>query len=491
MVVLKTVLDWIDHSQATEKTHTPTITDLTSDSRQVKPGCLFFALAGEQTSGACFIDAAIKNGASAVIVDETEPLSIMEEAVPIVRVKNARRALAKIAGQFFDPGPEACVAVTGTDGKSSTVSFTRQIWTSAGLKAASLGTLGLDAPDLTAFGQPKFGLTTPDPIGLHKLLGALKTSAVTHVAMEASSHGLDQFRIDGVRLNAAGFTNLSQDHLDYHGTMEKYFEAKARLFHEVLLPDGVAVLNADIPEYEALMAICKKRGLKVFNYGRNAASLRLEKLTACVQGYQIEIMVLGRPQELLLPLVGQFQIYNSLCALGLALATGIKEDVALNALTTLKGVAGRLQKVGTTSKGALIYVDYAHTPDAMEAVLTSMKPHCLGKMICVFGCGGDRDRLKRPLMGRIACKYADRVIVTDDNPRSEDPASIRGQILQACDANAIDIGGREDAIKYAIEQSGANDMVLILGKGHEHGQIVGHQVLPFDDVQVARACIGF
>jgi len=279
--------------------------------------------------------------------------------------------------------------------------------------------------------------------------------------------------------------------LDYHGSMIKYFEAKARLFSEVIVPDGVAVLNADIDEFEVLKSICRKRGLQVLDYGRNATSLRLESLTACSQGYRIAIAAFEKRHELLLPLVGQFQIYNSLCALGLALSTGVDVSTALGALENLKGVAGRLQPVGPTTTGASIYVDYAHTPDAMEAVLTSMRPHCSGQMICVFGCGGDRDKLKRPIMGQIACKYADVVIVTDDNPRSEDPAAIRKQIQLGCAVHVIDIGNREDAIRCAIDRACAGDMVLILGKGHEHGQIVGHQVLPFDDVQVARRWIQF
>ncbi len=489
LIRMNTILSWIGNPYAPENDHAVDVIDLSADSRQVKPGFLFFALPGEHTSGVCYIDAAIQNGACAVVVDEDESLLEIESTVPIIRVKNARFVLAKIAGQFFGPGPETCVAVTGTNGKSSTVSFTRQIWTFAGIRGASLGTLGLDVPDLAAYGQPKFGLTTPDPIGMHKLFAALKTSAISHMAMEASSHGLDQFRLDGVGLKAAGFTNLSQDHLDYHGSMNRYFEAKSRLFSQVILPDGVAVLNADIEECEPLKTICRKRGLQVLDYGRNATSVRLENIAPCSQGYEISIAVLGKRHNVVLPLVGQFQVYNSLCALGLALATGVEEATALDALTQLKGVAGRLQKVGLTSKGASVYVDYAHTPDAMEAVLTSMRPHCSGKVICVFGCGGDRDVFKRPIMGQIACKYADVVIVTDDNPRSEDPVSIREQIQSGCAVPIMDIAERDIAIKYAIEKAGADDMVLILGKGHEQGQIVGHQVLPFDDVQVARSCI--
>ena len=375
-------------------------------------------------------------------------------------------------------------AVTGTKGKSAVVGFVRQIWERLGLKAGSMGTLGLEAPGF-AGGE---SLTTPDQVRLHRDLAALAKAGVNHLAIEASSHGLDQYRLDGVRFRAAAFTNLGRDHLDYHGDLDHYLAAKMRLFDTLLPVDGSAVLNADIPEFEALQERCRAAGVAVRSFGRRTSDLRLDDVAALADGQRLCLTINGRSFETRLPLVGGFQAYNALAALGLVIACDGDLDGAVAALCHLQGVRGRLELVARHANGAPIYVDYAHTPDALETVLAAIRPHVSGRLAVVFGAGGDRDPGKRPLMGAACARLADRCIVTDDNPRGEDPALIRKAVLAAC-PGAKEIGARDDAIAQAITDLGPDDVLVIAGKGHESGQIVGDQVLPFDDGDVARAAV--
>jgi UDP-N-acetylmuramoyl-L-alanyl-D-glutamate--2,6-diaminopimelate ligase len=460
------------------------IRGLTADSRRVEPGWLFAALSGTRADGRAFIDDALARGAAAVLVPADAPLPALARPVPIIRDANPRRRLALIAARFHGAQPSVIAAVTGTQGKTSTVDFTRQLWKQLGCRAASLGTLGVVTTGLTTDGA----LTTPDPVELHRQLAELARGGTDHLAMEASSHGLDQFRLDGVVVTAAAFTNLGRDHLDYHPTMEAYLAAKRRLFETLLVPGGAAVLNADVPEFDSLYALCKKRRLRVLAYGRKGAEIRLESVTPGATGQHLVINLLGRRHEIDYPLAGQFQAMNGLAALGLVIGGGEEREAAVEALTKLTGVRGRLERVAVHPDGAPIYVDYAHKPGALETVLTTLRPHASGRLVVVFGCGGDRDRGKRPQMGEIAARLADRVIVTDDNPRSEDPASIRAEIL-AASPQAREIGDRAVAINTAIAELAAGDLLVIAGKGHETYQIVGDRTLPFDDASVARAAV--
>jgi UDP-N-acetylmuramoyl-L-alanyl-D-glutamate--2,6-diaminopimelate ligase len=463
----------------------PDIRGLTADSRTVKPGFLFAALAGSKLDGRRFVDDAVARGAVAVLTDDPAPLSTLALHRPPVHVifdPNPRRRLARIAARFYAPQPETMVAVTGTNGKTSVTVFTRQIWRHLGLRAASLGTIGIIGPD---FAQPG-ALTTPDPVTLHRELNVLARSGIDHVAIEASSHGLDQCRLDGLELGAAAFTNLTRDHLDYHRDMEAYFAAKARLFTELLPPDGTAVLNADSAEAARLGQLCRQRGQTVLTFGNAVgADLRLVAARPLDTGQELRLEVFGERRDLVLPLVGAFQASNALAALGLAIATGAPAEHALDALPRLSGAPGRLQHVATHGNGAPVIVDYAHTPDALATVLGTLRAHCRGRLVVVFGCGGDRDSGKRPEMGAIAQRLADRVIVTDDNPRSEDPAAIRRAILARC-PEAEEIGDRARAIRRGLALLEAGDLLLIAGKGHESGQIVAGITHPFDDAVIAR-----
>ncbi|HEY9163477.1 MAG TPA: UDP-N-acetylmuramoyl-L-alanyl-D-glutamate--2,6-diaminopimelate ligase, partial [Magnetovibrio sp.] len=373
---------------------------------------------------------------------------------------------------------------TGTNGKTSTASFLRQIWEQLGRKAVSLGTIGLHG---AGFDEPG-GLTTPDPVKLHETLQRLADAGVDGLAMEASSHGLAQFRLDGVRVRAAGFTNITRDHLDYHGTMQDYLAAKLRLFGDVVAEDGVAVINADVPEAEAVVAMARKRGLEVITYGQAGKRIRVLEREARPGAQRLSLMVGIQNYTIDMPLAGKFQAENALCALGLAIGLGADVDAAVAALTKLEGVPGRMQHVGG-ARGADVYVDYAHTPDALQNVLKALRPHTKNKLHVLFGCGGDRDAGKRPEMGRIASELADHVIVTDDNPRSEDAATIRAQIMAAT-PNGEEIADRRFAIRTAVQALGAGDVLVLAGKGHEQGQIIGSQVLPFDDVKEAQTAIG-
>ncbi len=403
-----------------------------------------------------------------------------------MRAADPRLLLAHIAAAIYNAQPANIAAVTGTNGKTSTAQFVREIATALGHKAASIGTLGVIGPGLDHYGT----LTTPDAITLHRILAELHGAGITHLCLEASSHGLVQARLEAVRIKAAGFTNLTRDHLDFHGTMENYYAAKARLFGEVLQPGGTAVINADVPEAADLAARAKAHGCNVLTYGLQGKELQLQKIAPHGAGQNLTIALFGKVHDVPLNIVGRFQVWNSLCALGLAIGLGLDAAQALAALPKLSGVHGRLQHVGTHPSGAAVFVDYAHTPDALETVLKALRPHvsASGRLLTVFGCGGNRDKGKRPVMGGIAQRLADIAIVTDDNPRFEDAATIRAEILSGCAPQPImrEIGDRHEAIRSAIAQLRAGDILVIAGKGHEPGQIVGDTVLPFDDGAVAR-----
>ena len=463
----------------------PEICGLTSDSRDVKPGYLFAALGGAHEHGRRYLGDALARGAAAILTDDAQ----LEQpvAVPVIVDRNPRRRLARMAARFYAPQPSTIAAVTGTNGKTSVAVFTRQIWTAQGLKAASIGTIGLVAPNVTRPGA----LTTPDPVKLHEILHDLLRSGVEHVALEASSHGLDQFRLDGVTLAAAAFNNLTRDHLDYHGDMAHYFAAKRRLFAELLPASAVAVINTDDQAGRSLVDIARSRGQRVITFGTAPdADLRLKSATPTTRGLTIEVGASGASaRQLELPLLGTFQAMNALAAVGLAIATGTSLDGALNVLPYLAGVPGRMELAATHPTGAPLIVDYAHTPDALETALTALRPHTAKRLSVVFGCGGDRDAGKRPQMGAIAARLADIAIVTDDNPRSEDPAAIRRAILAACPGGR-EIGDRRAAIRTAAKLLQAGDVLLIAGKGHESGQIIGARTLPFDDRIETRAAVG-
>jgi len=454
------------------------ITGLTADSRAVEPGYLFAALPGSNVDGRAYISDAVDKGASAILAPDGTKVDDLD--IPLITDTNPRRLFARLAAKYYKTQPEISVAVTGTNGKTSVAHFVRQIWQHAGHKAATLGTLGVTSTGADMPGS----LTTPDPVSLHKTLAALATDGVDHLAMEASSHGLDQFRLDGVRVIAAGFTNLSRDHLDYHGTMEAYLAAKMRLFSEVLVPGGVAVVNADTDQSDAIAQQCKARGICVITYGRTGRAIQLLNAKPKGAGQALDVVILDKRQQIEIPLAGSFQVMNALCAAGLALATGIEAPTVVTALEHLTGVPGRLEQVGTKGADAAVFVDYAHTPDALETALTALRPHTSGRLAVVFGAGGNRDAGKRPLMGHAAATHGDQVYVTDDNPRGEDAASIRSQIMAECSA-ATEIADRAEAIEAAIIGLQPGDTLLIAGKGHETGQIVGDKVLPFDDRAIA------
>ncbi|MGB0749439.1 MAG: UDP-N-acetylmuramoyl-L-alanyl-D-glutamate--2,6-diaminopimelate ligase [Magnetospiraceae bacterium] len=457
------------------------ITGLTADSRAVAPGFLFAALPGAKADGRAFIPSAVAQGAVAIL---SVPGAEAPAGVPLIVSDNPRRRLAEMAAAFHGAQPATIAAVTGTNGKTSVVTFTRQIWAALGLRAASLGTLGVTGPD----GHVSGSLTTPDPVALHASLAGLAADGVSHLAMEASSHGLDQYRLHGVRVRAAAFTNLSQDHLDYHGHMAAYLAAKQKLFSEILVEDGVAVLNGDDAASDSLIAACRARGLRVMTFGTVGADIRLDRRRTSDAGQHVSLTIDGARHEVFLPLAGDFQAMNVLAAMGLVLAGGAPVADVLAALPMLSGVPGRMEHIATTSYSAAVYVDYAHTPDALQTALNALRPHARGRLLVVFGAGGDRDRGKRPLMGAVAAKAADRVFVTDDNPRSEDPARIRAEILAAC-PGAEEIGDRGAAITRALAGLSEGDLLLVAGKGHETGQIVGDTVLPFDDRDYIRTVL--
>jgi UDP-N-acetylmuramoyl-L-alanyl-D-glutamate--2,6-diaminopimelate ligase len=460
------------------------VSGITVDSRRVRPGELFAAMPGSLHHGARFAPQAVAAGAAAVLTDRDGAEALADLPVPVVAADDARAALAFAAALWAGPPPGCVVAVTGTNGKTSVASFTRQLWEALGHRAANLGTTGVEG----AYDAPGM-LTTPEPVALHRLLADMARAGVTHAAMEASSHGLDQRRLEAVPLAAAGFTNLSQDHLDYHGTMEAYFAAKSGLFDRLLPEEGVAVVNLDDVHGRRIAEACAGRGQEVIGVGRaEDARLRVTGQRFDATGQDLLFRWQGRAASARLPLVGGFQAGNALLAAGLAIASGEAADAVLGTLPRLRGVRGRMELAATREGGAAVYVDYAHTPDAVATALRALRPHVLGRIVAVVGAGGDRDRGKRPMMGRAAAEHADAVIVTDDNPRSEDPAAIRAAVLEGA-PGAQEVGDRAEAILRGAAMLEAGDALLVMGKGHEAGQEVAGQVYPFDDREQASLAV--
>lgn len=455
------------------------VTGFAIDNRKVAPGTIFGAFQGAAFNGEDFIPAAIEAGAIAVVA---RPEAKVEGAIHIADA-NPRKAFAMIASRFFAPFPAHVAAITGTNGKTSTVEMTRQLWRMAGHSAASIGTLGI----ITADEQVRTGLTTPDIVTFLSNMAGLEREGVTHAIFEASSHGLDQYRIAGVPVSVVAFSNLSRDHLDYHGTMEAYFEAKMRLFDEVASENATAVIWADDEWSPKAIARAKERPLRLITVGTQGQGITLLSREPTQLGQTLEISVQGEVSKVKLPLIGAYQAANALVSAGIAIASGCDAEEVIANLARLQPVRGRLERAAISRSGAPVYVDYAHTPDGLEAAIAALRPHTKGKLILVFGAGGDRDAGKRPIMGEIATRDTDVVIVTDDNPRTEDPAEIRRQVLSGAPA-ALNIGDRREAIAEAIRQAAAEDIVMIAGKGHEVGQIIGDKVYPFDDVEVAREC---
>ncbi len=461
------------------------ITGLTADSREMAPGMLFAALPGTLTDGAKFVPQAVASGAAAILLTQGSPAG-QGLSIPVLEDGDPRRALALMAARFFASQPETIVGVTGTSGKTSIVSFLRQLWQAMGISAASLGTIGIDTPT----GPKALKLTTPDPVMLHKALADLADEGITHLALEASSHGLQQRRLDGIEFTAAAFTNLSRDHLDYHDTFEEYLKQKLRLF-DTLLGDGrPVVINADSDSAKPFLEIAQARNLQIITVGERGETLRLAQIKRDGFAQHLSIVHDGKTHHVALPLVGGFQALNALVAAGLCLACGADIDEVLPHLAQLKGAKGRLEHAGTSHTGAPVFIDYSHKPDALAKALEALRPYADGRLVVIFGCGGDRDRGKRPEMGQIACERADLVYVTDDNPRNEDPAAIRAEILKVA-SGAYEIGDRGEAIGTAISQLKSGDVLLVAGKGHETGQTIAGKVIPFSDHEaVASALAG-
>jgi UDP-N-acetylmuramoyl-L-alanyl-D-glutamate--2,6-diaminopimelate ligase len=454
----------------------PEITGLASDSRAVKPGFLFAALPGVKLDGAAFARQAVENGAAAVLARAG-----LDLGVPVIVEDNPRQRLAMIAARFYPRQPEMVVGVTGTNGKTSTVRFFAQIWAMLGEKAGSIGTLGASAPGF----ERKLQHTTPDPILLHEMLDAMARAGVTRAAMEVSSHALVQHRADGVRFSAAAFTNITQDHFDYHAGFDDYLAAKLRLFTELTPKSGFAAVNADGEGAGQVIAAAKAAGLGILTTGARGDTLRLTRAVPHATGLSVDIAADGETFPVELPLVGAFQAENALLAAALVIGSGVAARRVIPLLAKLDGVPGRMQKVASSADGAAVYVDYAHTPNAIATALAAIRPHARKKLVAIIGAGGDRDSSKRPHMGRAAALGADAVIVTDDNPRSEEPAEIRRQVLKGA-PKAIEIGDRAEAIARGVAMLGPGDVLLIAGKGHETGQTIGDRTLPFDDAEVAR-----
>ncbi len=458
------------------------ISGVSANSQQIAAGELFVAIDGSQRDGAEFAEDAIANGAVAIVGHRG--MAGCKYLVPLLIADQPRLILSQLAARFHPGQPEYVVAVTGTAGKTSVASFARQIWAAAGFNAASIGTTGLVAPGRRDYGS----LTTPDPVQLHELLSELATAGITHAAMEASSHGLDQFRLDGVKLAAAAFTNIGRDHLDYHLDMESYFKAKMGLFNRLLSKGAPAVMFADDGWSKRAIEAARHAQLDICTVGRAGSFIAIKRVEHEQFRQVAEIVHAGRVYRVAFPLAGDFQIANAMVAAGLAIVTGGDPEAVFGALATLEGAPGRLELVGRSVAGAPVYVDYAHKPEALENVLTSLRPFTTGRLWVVFGCGGDRDPGKRPVMGEIAERLADMVVVTDDNPRTEHPAAIRAAILAASN-RALEIADRKQAIAHAITNLGTGDCLVIAGKGHEEGQIVGDKTLRFSDHAVARELI--
>ena len=455
------------------------VTGFAIDHRKIAPGTVFGAFEGAALNGEDFIDDAIAAGAIAVVA---RPEAVVRGAMHIAEA-NPRQAFARLAAKFFQPFPDHVAAVTGTNGKTSTAELTRQLWRMAGHNAASIGTLGIT----TASDQAKTGLTTPDIVTFLSNMSGLAREGVSHAIFEASSHGLSQYRSEGVPVSVAAFTNLSRDHLDYHGTMEAYFEAKMRLFDEVVDESGCAVIWADDAWSDQVIARARKRELRLITVGEKGKGIQLLSRQPTQLGQTLELRIQGDVHKLKLPLTGAYQAANALVAAGVVMASGGEVESLLSHLARVQPVRGRLERAVITKSGAPVYVDYAHTPDGLRAAIAALRPHTKGKLITVFGAGGDRDTGKRPEMGAVAVADSDIVIVTDDNPRSEDPSLIRADVMAGA-KGAHEIGDRCYAIAFAIEHAEPDDIVLIAGKGHEQGQIIMGCVLPFDDVEVAREC---
>ncbi len=466
---------------------TPPITGIAVDSRAVKDGFLFAALPGSRVHGAEFIQYAIRQGATAVLTDAQGAqiaADVMAQADVAVIVSDApREALARAAALWFGAQPKTMIAVTGTNGKTSVSTFVRQIWIEMGIAAVNLGTTGVEG----AWTAP-LAHTTPEPITLHRTLAQAAEAGITHAAMEASSHGLDQRRLDGVTLAAAGFTNFTQDHLDYHHTFEAYFDAKAGLFARVLPEDGTAVINIDDPKGVDMAAMANARGCSVLTVGRDGGDLHLTAQRFDSTGQDLRFDWRGKTYQKRLNLIGGFQADNVLLAAGLVIACGGDPADVFDTLPHLTTVRGRMQLAATRDNGASVFVDYAHTPDAVATALAAMRPHVMGRLVAIVGAGGDRDTAKRPLMGAAAAAHADIVFVTDDNPRSEDPANIRAAVMAGA-PEATEVGDRAEAILRGVDVLGPGDALLIAGKGHETGQIVGDDILPFDDVEQASVVV--
>ncbi|MEE2746209.1 MAG: UDP-N-acetylmuramoyl-L-alanyl-D-glutamate--2,6-diaminopimelate ligase [Pseudomonadota bacterium] len=460
------------------------ITGLTADSRSVKPGYLFAVFDTGGVSIGSYIGDAMGRGASSVLISFAgykKYISYFQSSITVIISDSPRPLYAFFASCFYGKQPQTIIAVTGTNGKSSVVEFIRQMWVGSGIAGASLGTLGMVGQNII---RPT-KLTTPDASDLHQYLSELVEDGVSHLALEASSHGLDQGRLAGVKVSSAAFTNFTHDHLDYHGSANQYFDAKRRLFSEILSSKGVAILNADEKVYEKLQALLLDRGVEVLSYGRAGKELKIHDVEAKTDGQLLDITVFGTRYSILLPLIGYFQVMNVLCALGVASVSDVNIDGVIKSLPNLSGVSGRLELVGKTLAGSSIYVDYAHTPAALESALLALRSCRPNKLHLVFGCGGDRDSAKRNKMGMIAQKGADKVFVTDDNPRTENASHIRRQILSSCNL-AIEVPERRDAIHEAIKSLAYGDILLIAGKGHEVGQIVGSEVKEFSDTEVAQ-----
>ena len=463
----------------------PDITGIAVDNRQVRDGFLFAAMPGSRVHGANYVASAVEMGAVAVLTDRegADIAASHLDGIAVVLTDDPRAALSRTAALWFGGQPDIMVAVTGTNGKTSVATFVRQIWIELELPAVNLGTTGVEG----AWTAP-LAHTTPEPITLHRVLAEARAAGITHAAMEASSHGLDQRRLDGVTLTAAGFTNFTQDHLDYHDTFEAYFDAKAGLFARVLPEDGVAVINIDDPRGVDMAAIARARGQDVLSVGRDGGDLHLSAQRFDNTGQNVRFDFRGRAYTARLPLIGGFQADNVMLACGLVIACGADPARVFETLPHLGTVRGRMQLAATRENGAAVFVDYAHTPDAVATALAAMRPHVMGRLLALVGAGGDRDAGKRPLMGQAAAQNADVVFVTDDNPRSEDPALIRAAVMEGC-PGATEVGDRAEAILRAVDALGPGDALLIAGKGHETGQVVGDDVLPFDDVEQASLAV--
>lgn len=477
-------LDELTHMKLADATMASIdICGISADSRTVQPGYLFAALAGVEADGRSFVGQAIENGAAAILTQEP-----MVAGVPVVTSDNPRRDLALMAARFFEVQPPHIAAITGTNGKTSSAVFLRQLFAAANYKAASLGTLGIDMGGGAI--EATLDHTTPEPVRLHAALRDLVAHQVTHLAMEASSHGLAQYRLDGVHLSLAGFTNLSRDHLDYHAGAEEYAAAKQRLFTEILAADGTAVITMTQDAGVAMAAACAATGRSVLEVGRPGDAVHMAITARRATGLDVTVDLDGARHDVTLPLIGDFQIENLTLAMGMAKAAGIDATTILEACRDLQAPRGRMQLAGRTSEGAAVFVDYAHTPDALENALTALRRHVPqgGRLLVMFGCGGDRDSGKRPEMGAVAANHADMVFVTDDNPRHEDAADIRAAIMAAC-PDGTEIGDRGAAIEAVLAAAQADDLVLLAGKGHESGQIIGDIILPFDDVTMAQSIL--